>query len=100
MQQIGEITLTELKNNPQSLVLSIITNVWVLMAVPLYTASFILWMYILSKLNLSFAYPFLALSFVMVPLVSLFLFGENISTLKWAGIFVIFSGIVMIGFSK
>ena len=100
MQQIGEITLTELKNNPLSLILSIITNVWVLMAAPLYTASFILWMYILSKLNLSFAYPFLALSFVLVPLVSLFVFGENISTLRWAGIFVIFSGIVIIGFSN
>ena len=37
MNQIGEITLTEIKNNPLSLILSIISNPWILIAIPLYT---------------------------------------------------------------
>jgi multidrug transporter EmrE-like cation transporter len=100
MRQIGNITLLELKNNTLPLVLSIFSNPWILLAIPLYAGGFIIWLIILSKFNLSFAYPFLALSFVMVPLLSLLILGEYISLLRWVGILVIFSGIVIIGFSN
>ena len=100
MHQVGEITLTELKNNTFHIILSTITNPWILMAVPLYVGGFVLWLIILSKFKLSFAYPFLALSFIMVPLVSSLILGEYVSILRWAGSFVIFSGVVLIGFSN
>ena len=96
MLQIGNIRLLELKNNTLPLFLSIFKNPYILIAIPLYTGGFILWLIILSKFNLSFTYPFLALSFVLVPL----LLGEYISLLRWAGILVIFSGVVLIGFSN
>ena len=69
MRQIGNITLLELKNNTLQLILSIISNPWILIAIPIYTGGVILWLIILSKFNLSFAYPFLALSFMLVSLV-------------------------------
>ena len=100
MRQIGNITLLELKNNTLQLILSIISNPWILIAIPIYTGGFILWLIILSKFNLSFAYPFLALSFIMVPLVSSLILGEYISLVRWAGFLVIFSGVVIIGFSN
>jgi multidrug transporter EmrE-like cation transporter len=100
MRQVGQITLFELKNNTLSVLLSILSNPWILLAIPLYVGGFIFWLIILSKFNLSFAYPFLALSFVMVPLLSLLILGEHISILRWTGIIVILLGIVIIGFSK
>ena len=100
MRQVGELTLAELKNNTFHTILSIFTNPWILMAVPLYAGGFVLWLIILSKFKLSFAYPFLALSFIMVPLVSSLILGEYVSILRWTGSFVIFSGIVLIGFSN
>jgi drug/metabolite transporter (DMT)-like permease len=36
----------------------------------------------------------------MVPLAATIIIGENISIMRWAGIFVIFSGVVIIGISK
>jgi drug/metabolite transporter (DMT)-like permease len=100
MSQIGNITLLEFKNNTIPLFLSIFKNPYILIAIPLYVGGFILWLIILSKFNLSFAYPFLAISFIMVPLVSSLILGEYISILRWAGILVIFSGVVIIGFSN
>jgi len=100
MREVGEVTLLELKNNTLSTLLSMLSNPWILIAMPLYAGGFILWLIILSKFNLSFAYPFLALSFVLVPLVSLLILDEYISIMRWVGIFVIFSGIVIIGFSN
>ena len=100
MNHIGEITLTELKNNTLQIILSIISNPWILIATPLYAGGFILWLIILSKFKLSFAYPFLALTFIMVPLVSSLILGEYISILRWTGSFVIFSGVVLIGVSN
>ena len=100
MRKVGEITLLELKNNTFSVILSMLSNPWFLIAIPLYAGGFILWLIILSKFNLSFAYPFLALFFIMVPLVSSLILGEYVSILRWAGSFVILSGIVLIGFSN
>ena len=100
MRQVGEITLSELKNNNIQVILSMISNAWILIAIPIYVGGFVLWLIILSKFKLSFAYPFLALSFIMVPLVSSLILGEYVSILRWAGSFVIFSGIVLIGFSN
>lgn len=100
MNQIGEITLAESKNNTLQVILSIISNPWILIATPLYAGGFILWLIILSKFKLSFAYPFLALSFIMVPLASSLILGEYVSILRWTGSFVVFSGIVIIGFSN
>lgn len=100
MREIGQITLIELKNNSCSILLSIFSNLWILMAIPLYIGGFILWLIVLSKFNLSFAYPFLALSFVMVPLLSSYIFGEHIPIMMWLGILVVFTGIVIIGISN
>ena len=100
MREVGEVTFFELRYNTFSILLTMLSNPWIIIAIPLYAGGFILWLIILSKFNLSFAYPFLALSFIMVPLAATIIIGENISIMRWAGILVIFSGVVLIGFSK
>jgi drug/metabolite transporter (DMT)-like permease len=47
----------------------------------------------IEREQLSFAYPFMALSFVLVPLASKFLFGEPISPLQYAGIVLVTIGV-------
>jgi drug/metabolite transporter (DMT)-like permease len=54
------------------------------------------WLYVLSKVDLSFAYPFLSLTYVLVILSSWLLLGETIPTLRWAGVFFICVGILLI----
>ena len=54
------------------------------------------WMAALSKLNLSYAYPFMASTFAIVLVLSHFLFKEEISFIRWVGVFVIWFGVILI----
>ncbi len=54
------------------------------------------WIVVLSKLDLSYAYPFIALNFVLITLVSRAVFSEAIPSVRWVGIALICVGIVLI----
>ncbi len=60
-----------------------------------YGLVFCLWIFVLQKLDLSRAFPFAALTFVFVPLLSYFFLGETISmpTIWGAGLIIV--GIVV-----
>ena len=61
-----------------------------------YFFSVLFWLYALSKVDLSFAYPFLALSYVLIILVSRCFLGENVSLIRWVGVLVICFGVLLI----
>jgi undecaprenyl phosphate-alpha-L-ara4N flippase subunit ArnE len=54
------------------------------------------WLMVLSKLDLSLAYPMLALTYVLIPLASQFILGEQVPALRWLGVGVIFVGVVIV----
>lgn len=62
----------------------------------LYGTGVIFWLYVLSKLDLSYAYPFLALTYVLMALCSAVFFHEHISLIRWIGIATICIGIFLI----
>jgi len=62
----------------------------------LYALTTILWLYILSVMPLSRAYPIQALAFPTVLIISKVLFNEDVSFIRWAGAGVIFIGVVLI----
>ena len=47
--------------------------------------------------ELTVIYPIISLSFVMVAVLSVFLLGERMNWLKWAGIAFIIAGVSLIG---
>ena len=53
----------------------------------------------LSKSELSYAYPIWSLTYVVVPLLSLFVFKESISLLKMGGLAFIFIGVFLVAVS-
>lgn len=55
------------------------------------------WMAAMTKLQLSFAYPFMSLSFVLVFVFSALLFHETVSAPKVVGMLLIIAGIFVIG---
>ena len=69
-------------------------------AIPIYVVSFILWVYLLSRNDLSFAYPFLSLAYVIVFIFSWVFLSEDISFMRWTGAFLITLGVCIIGMSK
>lgn len=53
-------------------------------------------LFVLSKVDLSFAYPFLSLAYVVVAVVAWALFKEELGTYKIAGIAFIMVGTILI----
>ena len=68
-------------------------NPYVLIGIVLFTASALLWMLVLSKVELSYAYPALSLSYVFTVIGAWLLFNENLNALRIAGIIVICAGV-------
>jgi drug/metabolite transporter (DMT)-like permease len=76
--------------------LRIYSSPLVLLGSGLYMISILLWMYSLSKTQLSFAYPFVSLSYVLIIIASRFILGESVPAVRWIGILVILIGIVLV----
>jgi undecaprenyl phosphate-alpha-L-ara4N flippase subunit ArnE len=59
-------------------------------------AGLLIWLSVLYYMEVSKAFPFLSLGFVLVMLVSRFYLNEPISWQRWAGVALIVVGIVLI----
>ena len=68
----------------------------VLLGLFFYALGALAWIAVLTKLDLSVAYPFLALNFVFVTVASRFILGETVPPLRWLGIMVIIAGILLV----
>ena len=79
-----------------SLISMILRSPLIILGLLLYGAGALAWIAVLSRLDLSLAYPFLALNFVLVALVSFSFLGESIPPLRWLGILVICIGIFLV----
>jgi multidrug transporter EmrE-like cation transporter len=53
------------------------------------------WISAMTKLDLSHAYPFMGLTFILIPIFSFLFFGENLSVYKMIGASFIMLGIIM-----
>ena len=62
----------------------------------LYALGALAWIAVLGKLDLSYAYPFLALNFVLITLVAQFGLGEVVPLMRWVGVAIICAGIFLI----
>ncbi len=71
-------------------------NPYILLGLFLYGISLILWLVVLSKEQLSFVYPMVAFSYVVVTVLAKFILHEEIPMFRWIGLFLIISGIVCI----
>lgn len=66
-----------------------------LCALALYGLTTLLWIWVLQRGNLSRIYPIMALSFVLVPILSHFLLGEKFNTQYFVGVGLLLCGIVL-----
>ena len=78
------------------LVTMILQSPLVLGGLVLYGVGALAWIAVLARMDLSYAYPFLALNFVLITVVSRLALGETIPPARWIGIAVICIGIVLI----
>ena len=63
-----------------------------------YVSSVTGYIYVLSRTNLSVAYPILmSTGYALVVLISFLILKEPFNTVKWAGITLILIGVILIG---
>jgi multidrug transporter EmrE-like cation transporter len=65
----------------------------------LFAISAAFWLVVLSRVPLSFAYPFVGISYVAVVASSKFILHEEVPPLRWFGVLVVAMGIAIVGFS-
>ncbi len=79
-------------NNLELSFSSLITNYVLIIGLCLYAIGSVFLLFALKKGQLSFLYPFLSLSYVWVPILSLIFLGEKLVLLQWLGIATIIVG--------
>ncbi|TFW16028.1 EamA family transporter [Duganella callida] len=75
--------------------LKLLLNPWIIAAFAAAFLASVSWMGAMSKFELSHAYPFMALNFVIVLLLSAWLFNEPLSVARMAGVALICIGTVI-----
>ncbi|HVF54386.1 MAG TPA: EamA family transporter [Actinomycetota bacterium] len=66
----------------------------------LFGVSALFWLVVLSRVDLSVAYPVVGLSYIVVVTAARFVFHENVPALRWLGVLVIAVGIALVGLSS
>ena len=74
----------------------IASQIWVWTGLAIFAVSAVLWLFALSRANLSFAYPFAALGYVIIVVASILFLDEHVQPLTWVGVALIIGGILLI----
>jgi drug/metabolite transporter (DMT)-like permease len=78
-------------------VIALLLDPWVLAGIFAAFCAGLCWMSAMTRLELSFAYPFMSLSFVLVFVFSALLFHETVTVPKVVGMLLIIAGIIVTG---
>ena len=80
-------------------VAAIMTSPMILSGLFLFAVSVVIWLLVLARLDLSTAYPCVALGVVITVASGHFILGETVSPTKLAGVTAVVIGVLLIGIS-
>jgi multidrug transporter EmrE-like cation transporter len=83
-------------NSPAMALFNTLTSPGVMIGLALYGFGTLLWLQVLSRIDLSQAYPFVGIGFVITALLGTLLFGETVTVTRAAGILFVMLGIYLI----
>jgi drug/metabolite transporter (DMT)-like permease len=82
--------------NPLFKALQIVFSPWIFFGLCTFVISMASHLFVLSKVELSFAYPFLSLAYVAVAVFAYLLFHEDLNAFRIAGVACICAGTILI----
>lgn len=94
MSSMGALTLTG--DQLVGILWRIGTNPYVVIGLAIYVCGTVFWLGALSRVDLSYAYPFASLSYVVMLAASWFLFQENITPIRLLGTLIVGLGVYLI----
>ena len=97
MQSVGAIDTAFFSQPLLGLWRMFTTSPLVLVGLGLYGVGAVFWLIVLSRVNLSYAYPLIAMTYVLIPLSAwLFLHEPAIPPIRWVGMGIIIIGVVLV----
>ena len=95
MNQLGTLDLSGLGAIAPTL-LRMFTTPLVVVGLACYAVSAVFWLVVLSREDLSFAYPLLAMMYVLVPLASKYVLHETVPARRWIGVVIVVVGVIFV----
>jgi len=95
MNKVGQLSASHLNQFGETLITTLF-NPYVFMGLFLYFVAALIWLIVLSRVDLSFAYPMMGLSYVMILIISGLALGEYVSFQRWLGALIICVGVFLI----
>ncbi|AKO96095.1 MAG: hypothetical protein RID15_10830 [Marinovum algicola] len=96
---VGRVSFAETAGLVQKS-LSLLLSPWVLGGLAFYGVGTVLWLFALRRIDLSLAYPFVAMSFVMVAASGVLVLGETLSLTRVLGMALIISGLLVMAVGR
>lgn len=94
MMDIGEIPFN--LSTPFFLISKVFTNFKLFVGFTLFGLSSVVWLVVLSKVALSFAYPMVSTGYILTLLISWKFLGETISPVRWIAVMIICGGVALL----
>lgn len=94
--KLGMNAVGAIENFSISGIVSMFLNPLVFLGLLMYGLSTIFWLIALSQKDLSYVYPFIALTFIIVLLLSKFLLHENVGIYRIIGTLIIIAGLIIV----
>ena len=76
--------------------LAVITSPYIFAGLVCYVVSVVVWMLVLSRVEVSYAYPLLSIGYIVTAFAGWHFFNESIGVIRWTGIVVICLGVWLI----
>ena len=94
MLQIGEIPLNF--GTPFFLLGKVFTDFRLFLGFSLFALSSVVWLVVLSRVELSLAYPMVSIGYILTIVIAWKFLGEQISSLRWFAVAVICIGVFLL----
>ncbi len=94
MTQIGHFEFSAANFIPISL--KVMVNAPIIAGLCAYVVSVGVWLLVLSRVQVGYAYPMLSIGYIVNALAAYYLFGEAFSVMRVTGIFVIIAGVYLV----
>jgi drug/metabolite transporter (DMT)-like permease len=95
-----QVATTRAHHEGRSLMFAAAASPWVLGGLAVFAVSVMAWLAVLSRVPLSVAYPFNALSYLCILTASIVILHERVSLLTWVGSLLVVSGLLVVVLSK
>jgi multidrug transporter EmrE-like cation transporter len=94
MSQIGHFEFS--LANAVPIGMRVMLNFPIISGLCAYVVSVGVWLLVLSRVQVSFAYPMLSIGYIVNALAAYYLFGEPMTSMRILGIFIIIAGVYLV----